>query len=195
MRTATIPYNKIDNKPESTDWNRCLEEVAKTGDRRQFMLLYDHFSPRLNAWLQGLTADPALAEDLVQETMLNIWRKACQYNSTKALASTWVFRIARNVYIDHLRRQQASKRSTVLVDEDALMVTVNYAEAIDAKPVRAAIKKLSVQQAQVLYQSYFAGQSHQEIAAAMDLPLGSVKSSLRLAFRKLSKIIGNRYDG
>jgi RNA polymerase sigma-70 factor (ECF subfamily) len=184
----------MDHEPDQKDsiqhWNRCLEAVATTKDKATYMLFYDHFAPRLNSWLLGVTKDAELAEELVQETMLTVWRKSGQYDSNKAAASTWLFRIARNLHVDHLRRLKVRTRA------DSMMLDVEPDEAemqggmhYDTARVRDAIKQLPVQQAQVIYKSYFEGKSHQEIASDMDLPLGSVKSSVRLAFQKLSKVL------
>ena len=177
----------MSKEQEQTDsikhWNACLEEVAKTRDKVAYMRFYDHFAPRLNSWLLGLTKDGALAEELVQETMLSVWRKADQYNSAKAAASTWLFRIARNLHIDHIRRAQVRERALSQTSDGE---EVNYEINADSARIHQAISNLPVQQAQVIYKSYFEGKSHQEIANDMDLPLGTVKSSLRLAFQKLS---------
>lgn len=163
-------------------WNQCLEAVAKSGDRKRFMELYDHFAPRLNAWLTGVTRDAALAEELTQETLLTVWRKSALYDSRKAAASTWIFRIARNLHVDHLRRQQVRDKAACYLENPESGETD---AALDNDRVRAAMRQLPVQQAQVVYKSYFEGKSHQEIADDMSLALGSVKSSLRLAFQKL----------
>lgn len=168
-------------------WNHCLTAVAKTKDKALFMTFYDHFAPRLTSWLLGLCKDPSLAEELAQEALLTVWRKADQYDADKAAASTWVFRIGRNLYLDHTRRQKVRDRAAVIMmDEDEPETPEINA---DAERLQQAIKALPVQQAQVLYKSYFEGKSHQEIASDMDLPLGSVKSSLRLAFQKLCQVL------
>lgn len=177
------------HEPDQNDsiqhWNMCLEDVARTNSKATYMLFYDHFAPRLNSWLLGVTKDAALAEELVQEAMLTVWRKAHLYDSRKAAASTWLFRIARNLHVDHLRKLK------VRIQADSIMQDVEFDEPErhddDTARIRDAIKQLPVQQAQVIYKTYFEGKSHQEIANDMDLPLGSVKSSIRVAFQKLSK--------
>jgi len=179
-------YNEPEQPAQSHIWSDCLELIGRSHNKMEFMRFYDHFAPRLQSWLLGVTRDPGLAEELVQETMIAVWRKASKYDKSKAAASTWVFRIARNLHIDHLRRAQVRERSkAMLVDDD----TVFDDQSVDSERVQAAINQLPVQQAQVLYKSYFEGKSHQEIANEMDLPLGSVKSSLRLAFQKVCKVL------
>ncbi len=174
--------NNTDKHTEIEHWSRCLAQVGRTRDRVLYLRFYDHFFPRLQSWLLGVTRDSTLAEELAQETMLIVWRKAAQYDASKAAASTWLFRIARNLYIDQLRRRQVQSRGRGLLTEEHTWFAEHTA---DAARVRQAIRQLPQQQAQVIYKSYFEGKSHQEIANDMDMPLGSVKSSLRLAFQKL----------
>jgi RNA polymerase sigma-70 factor (ECF subfamily) len=167
----------------SQHWNSCLEQVAVSKDKAAFMALYDHFAPRLNSWLLSSTKNATLAEDLVQETMLSVWRKAELFDSSKASASTWLFRIARNLHIDYLRREKTRlKNNELQADTECTLFEGN----LDDTKVQQALKQLPLQQAQVIYKSYFEGKSHQEIANDMDIPLGTVKSNMRLAFQKLS---------
>lgn len=186
MKMEAAMYNEPEQQAQMRFWNESLARLGRDQDRSTYIKLYDHFAPRLNAWLLGVTRDQVLAEELVQDTMLAVWRKADRYDPSKAAASTWIFRIARNLHIDHLRRAQVRDRNrSRLVEED----TTFDEQPADADRIRSAMRQLPVQQAQVIYKTYFEGKSHQEIANDMDIPLGSVKSSLRLAFKKLSKAL------
>lgn len=168
-------------------WNHCLKKVAVSKDKKAFMVFYDHFAPRLNSWLLNSTKDSSLAEELVQEAMLTVWRKAELFNSKKASASTWLFRIARNLHIDYLRKEKNRSRSTESdIDKDICDSSITFDFNLDDSKIHQAMMKLPTQQAQAIYKSYFEGKSHQEIANDMDIPLGSVKSSIRLGFQKLS---------
>ncbi len=186
MKQEARMQDESDPRDQIKHWNTCLERIASTGDKHMYMDFYDHFAPRLKSWLLGVAKDDVLAEELTQETMMTVWRKSKQYDSKKAAASTWIFRIARNLHVDHLRRQRVRDKAVLVYDE---CETVNYDAHADSFRIRDEIKKLPVQQAQVIYKSYFEGKSHQEISDEMSLPLGSVKSSLRLAFQKLSKAV------
>jgi RNA polymerase sigma-70 factor (ECF subfamily) len=186
MKQDIRMHNESDSSAQISHWNQCLESIAKSRDKQQYMLFYDHFAPRLKSWLLGVTKDDTLAEEIAQETMMTVWRKAHQYDSSKAAASTWIFRIARNLHVDHLRRQQVRDRANWIFDDTE---TVDYDVHSDGRKIRDEIKKLPVQQAQVIFKSFFEGKSHQEISDEMSIPLGSVKSSLRLAFQKLSKAV------
>jgi RNA polymerase sigma-70 factor (ECF subfamily) len=185
MKTEPAMHKDPEDTDQTRRWNTCLETVARTGDKALYLQFYDHFAPRLQSWLTGMTRDSNLAEELVQEAMITVWRKAAQYDASKAAASTWLYRIARNLYVDQLRREKVRNRAVILLEDPP---EVDEPEG-DAERVRKAIDTLPFQQAQVIYKAYFEGKSHQEIANDMDLPLGSVKSSLRLAFQKLCHIM------
>ena len=167
-------------------WSQCLAAVAELGSRAHFIRIYEHFGPRLKAHLIIQGCEDSTAEELVQETMLAVWRKAGQFRPERGAASTWIYRIARNLRVDRLRRdagrsEQAAEPEPVLEPADV---------RLDSEPLREAIRDLPMLQAQTVYKSYFLGQSHSEIAADLDLPLGTVKSNLRLAFRALRRSLG-----
>lgn len=164
-------------------WASCMERVAQQRDKVSFMQIFDHFSPRVNSYLQGQGVDAAAAEDLTQEALLALWNKAHLYRSEKAAVSTWLFRIARNLWIDKLRKQ----RGIAYEAEDQIPDLVDHDPTLDADGDRllAVIGDLSSNQASVVYKSYYEGKSHSEIAEETGMPLGSVKSSLRLAIRSL----------
>ena len=180
--TLDMPNRVTDSG--SAGWSECLADLSVKRDQRVFLRLYDHFAPRVYAYLLRLGANNSLAEELTQETLLAVWRKASLYKPEKAAASTWIFTIARNQYIDKVRRQTVPTESSepdFWVDEAA----PGPAQQADRAPLRKALKSLPAMQSQVLYKSYFEGKSHREIADDMNIPLGSVKSNIRLAFQKL----------
>jgi len=169
---------------QKADWSALVVKVAQDECRESFMALFDHFAPRISSYLrqQGLTDD--LAEDLSQETMLTLWRKAQQYNPQKAQVSTWVFRIARNLMIDNHRKQRGIAYE---LDDALLDVSVDDDSPIsaDASVVQRKIAELPEVQADLVYKSFFEGKSHSEIAKETGQPLGSVKSRLRAAMKFL----------
>lgn len=166
------------------DWAACVERVASERCRDSFMQLFDHFGPRISSYLrkQGVAED--LAEDLAQEAMLNLWRKAHLYQPQKALVSTWVFRIARNLMIDQHRRSRGLAYDTDDALEE-LSVDDTAPAASDAAVLHQKVAALPAVQAELIYKSYFEGKSHSEIAAETGQPLGSVKSRLRAALQSL----------
>ncbi|MGO7583493.1 sigma-70 family RNA polymerase sigma factor [Rhizobium ruizarguesonis] len=166
--------------------------VADDRDQQAFSILFDYFAPRLKAWLMRQRMTSGEAEELVQEIMIVLWHKADLYDATRSSLSTWLFRIARNRRIDMQRRA-----NTRIFDETdpALQPPGDIgAEEIianddrDAK-IRAAVGQLPEEQRDMLRAAFFLGQSHSEIAESTGLPLGTVKSRIRLAFGKLRKVL------
>ncbi len=169
-------------------WADCVECIAEKRDKHSFMLLFDHFSPRVNAYLLGQGAESSMAEDLSQEALLALWNKAHLYSRDKAAVSTWLFRVARNLWIDRLRKQrgiayESDENLVETVDDDARLNA-------DGERLKAVLDTLPQNQAQVVYKSYYEGKSHSEIAEETGMPLGSVKSSLRLAMKAFRQHFG-----
>lgn len=166
----------------------CLLNVAQHQDRGQFLQIYDHFAPRLKHFLVKRGAGESMAEELAQETMLSVWRHCGSYNPEKATASTWIFRIARNLWVDRLRKDKPDRITSLEMYPEAGF-TPGLAE-LDSDHLKMALKNLPPQQAQLVYRVYFEGKTHREISDEMDIPLGSVKSGLRLALGKLRNRMG-----
>lgn len=180
----------IDPSDISGETARLVALVAKDHDREAFAALFDHYAPRLAAYLQRLGAEPALSEEVTQDTMLALWRKADQFDPAKSSVGTWLYRIARNRRIDLLRR---SRGTTVDLEEAAQPVdeAPQPDEALDAREregyVRRAMELLPAEQFSLLKLAFFEGHSHSEIASETGLPLGTVKSRIRLAFSRLRR--------
>ena len=179
-----------DELPE--DWSGALALVGQAKDRRAFSTLFEHFGPRVKSLMLKYGASGELAEEIVQETFVLVWRKASQFDESKAAASTWIFTIARNKRIDILRRQNRPEpdeddplfQPDPIPQSDSLLVGKERAAA-----VQRAMAKLPEQQREVLQRSYFAEETHTEIAQSLKAPLGTVKSRLRLALVKLRTLI------
>ncbi|AKH69148.1 RNA polymerase sigma factor, sigma-70 family [Spongiibacter sp. IMCC21906] len=169
-------------------WAECMANIAQNRDKGSFMLLFDHFSPRVNAYLLGQGVDSATAEDITQEALLALWNKAKLYKPEKAAVSTWLFRVARNLWIDKLRKQ----RGIAYEADDRIAEETNIEPTLgaDGDRLKSALDALPLNQAQVVYKSYYEGKSHSEIAAETGMPLGSVKSSLRLAIKAFREQFG-----
>jgi len=166
-----------------------MAAVALHRDRDSFMRIYDHFAPRLHRYLLGLGVNASQAEELVQEALIRLWRKAGQFDPARANLSTWLFRIARNLYIDSVRREPnwrpVEDGLELLHDEPAPMRGTQAESFVEQANLRRAIGELPATQARLVRMSYFEAKSHSEIAAELDMALGTVKSSLRRAFGKL----------
>jgi RNA polymerase sigma-70 factor, ECF subfamily len=166
--------------------------VADHRDHSAFSHLYDYFAPRLKSWLLRQKMPNTEAEELVQEVMIVLWHKAALYDPTRSSLSTWLFRIARNRRIDAQRRIQTrafdDADPTLQPDGEKGADVIVESEDRDAL-VRAALSELPAEQQSLLQSAFFLGQSHSEIAAETGLPLGTVKSRIRLAFGRLRKVL------
>ena len=172
------------------EWSECLALIAQNEDRAAFTRLFRHFAPLLKAFaLSGSNLSATLADELVQEVMLKVWQKAGAFNPEKAAASTWVYTIARNCRTDMFRRLQ--KFDTPLSAEDVIpdQESEEPFALLQSKRSRDRIRELMQglppDQVQILAKVYMEGKSHAEAAAELDLPLGTVKSRVRLAIQKL----------
>lgn len=181
-RKARPVHSQVD------DDSALLMRVAR-GDRDAFAALFQSFAPRVKSYLIRLGAPAAGAEDLAQDAMVSVWRRAASYDPKRAAVSTWIFVIARNAWIDRLRREKVELAyRTSVIDEpvegdEAPDGAVERAET-EAR-MRVAMEKLSEDQKQVVRLSFFEDRPHSEIAELLSLPLGTVKSRLRLALIKL----------
>ena len=165
-----------------------VEAIAAHQDRAAFAALFAHYAPRLKGYLLRLGLGPAQAEDLAQEVMVTVWRKAGQFDRAQASVATWIYRIARNRRIDAFRREQ---RAVLDADDPGLQPSAEPAPdaGLDAtereEKVRAALAELPSEQVDLVRRAFYEGLSHRQIADVTGLALGTVKSRLRLAFQKL----------
>lgn len=173
-------------------FSELIVKVAVDRDKAAFVELFDHFAPRLKGYLMKQGADAAIAEEIAQDVMVTLWRKAELFDPRKSSASTWLFRVARNRRIDRLRRQKTAELDP---EEPSLQPAPlpDVSEEMDARlreeRVRAALAKLPEEQREVVRLAFFLGQSHSEISESTGLPLGTVKSRIRLAFGRLRQLI------
>ena len=176
-------------------WSDRIATIASRGDRTAFAELFAYFAPRLKAYLQRTGTGEAQSEELAQETMLAVWRKAGLFDPGSASAATWIFTIARNLRIDAVRRERRGGATRVdeveaefIVDEGPLPDQRVLTEEAERR-VRMAIKRLPAEQLRVIEMSFFEGRPHGEIARALDIPLGTVKSRVRLAMGRLRGLL------
>ena len=172
-------------------YDRLIEAVALRRDREAFVQLFEHFAPRLKAWLMKSGVSSTAAEDFAQDAMLSVWRKADLFDARKARAATWIFTIARNRRIDALRRDTRAlpMPQIDLAEDDLARPDDLLVMADDAERVREAMSRLNPDQVEVLRLAFFLDSPHSEIAQRLDLPLGTVKSRIRNAMIKLRRIL------
>jgi RNA polymerase sigma factor (sigma-70 family) len=165
-----------------------MRAVAEAGDRAAFAALYEHFAPRLKAWLMRLGTPEDAAEELAQESLITAWRRAASFDPAQASVATWLFTIARNKRIDRLRRE---RRPEIDLSDPALVpdpepspdAVIDAAQA--EAQLRAALQDLPEEQLHLLRLAFFSDLSHRDIAEREKLPLGTVKSRIRLALARL----------
>ena len=171
----------------------CLiRAIAVSRDRTAFAKLFQSFAPRVKAYFLSRGLDNGAAEEATQEVMLAIWRKAGQFDPIRASAAAWIFAIARNTWIDMARRRQRAPEPEPLDDvapdpvPDAVLAAADRTER-----VAMAIAELPAEQAAVIRLAFFDDRPHAEIERALGIPLGTVKSRLRLALSKLRGLLEN----
>lgn len=186
IKTQAMSETHLAHSPEI-----LILKIAQQADRDAFARLFAMFAPKIKAFVMGQGLNAAEAEDLAQETMLKVWRKAQMFDPSRAGAATWIYTIARNLRIDLARR---AKRAHDLPEdlwepESEKPADQTVIEAQSAEAVTRVLSHLPEAQLQILRLSYYENLSHSEIARNLALPLGTVKSRLRLALAMLKGIL------
>lgn len=179
---------------DGVDYAALIVRIAEQGDRAAFADLFGHFGPRIKGFMMKSGSGDDLAEEVVQETMVTVWTKARLYDPAKAGASTWIFTIARNKRIDMIRRRnrpEPDHEDPMFQPEPEPDGEKVLSVQDDQKRVRKAILALPPEQREIVWLSFFEGLPHSAIAGKLDLPLGTVKSRLRLAFKKVRDLVGD----
>ena len=177
-------------------WGSLIRAIADQQDRAAFAVLFEHFAPRIKAFMQRSGAGESAAEELAQETMLAVWRKAALFDPATAGAAAWIFTIARNLRIDAHRREQrggmigASDSELEFQVDPSPHADVRLSAAQSEERVRSALSTLSDEQMRVVELSFFEEKAHADIAHILGIPLGTVKSRLRLAMNRLRNLLG-----
>jgi RNA polymerase sigma-70 factor, ECF subfamily len=169
-----------------------LRLIAQSQDRSAFAELFDVYGPKVKAFMMRKGATAEQAEDLVQETMISVWTKAALYVPERGGVSTWIFTIARNLRIDRLRREK-SNQFTDIDDYDAESDDVAQDDALsrfqEDTHVAKALAQIPAEQRELLIMSYVEDLPQSEIAQRLKIPLGTVKSRMRLAYRRMRKLL------
>ncbi|MRG71855.1 sigma-70 family RNA polymerase sigma factor [Alphaproteobacteria bacterium HT1-32] len=180
-------------KPTPEHCAELVRRIAESHDKSAFGEIFDLFSGRLKSYFLGLGTSESDAEELVQETLILVWRRAAQFDGAKAGFTTWLFTIARNKSIDRIRKE---RRPSLDPDEPMLQPEPETAPDValnreqEALTLRAAIKTLPQEQSDLIRLAYYEELAHGAIAARLNLPVGTVKSRIRLAMKKLRQAYG-----
>jgi RNA polymerase sigma-70 factor (ECF subfamily) len=195
------PVTTLDQKPAKAEgrkdpWGALLEKVGKHQDRAAYHALFEHFGPQIKYYAisNGIANH---AEELVQEVFISIWRRSCLYDWRKAAASTWIFTIARNQRIDMLRKLQRRSAEMAVETEDLWQIpgenedepVTSLHRLMSERRIRESLSHLPEEQITVIAKVYMEHKSHQMVADELGIPLGTVKSRVRLALNKLRVIL------
>lgn len=183
----------IDETPE--EWARLLDAVASRGDVAAFEILFRHFGPRVKTYMLRQTKNLHMAEELMQETMVTVWRKAALYDPARGNVSAWIFTIARNLFISACRKQNRPEfdpNDPAFVPATTEPADVGLASRQDAETLHAALLDLPSEQRELVQRSFFGDVPHSTLAQEFGLPLGTVKSRIRMAIAKLRKSMEDR---
>ena len=182
---------------DAARWAALIEAVATRGDREAFATLFEHFAPRIKTFMRRSGASEQSADELAQEALLAVWSKARLFDPASVGATAWIFTIARNLRIDVLRREKRAGRDYTVeidpefhVDEGPLPDAGLAVSQVESR-VRKALTALSEDQLRVIELSFFDEKAHAEIAQTLRIPLGTVKSRLRLAMNRLRGLLGD----
>jgi len=182
-------------------WSRLLELVGRERDEAAFAKLFAHFAPLIKGFCLGnINANfpPDAADEIVQEVMFKVWQKSPSYDATKAAASTWIYTVMRNCRIDLMRRNQRSTSDSGVLEIDDIwdesaedQAYVYLMQANNEAMIQQSFAQLPHEQRQVLTQVYMQDKTHQQIALEMGLPLGTVKSRVRIGLKKMQILVVN----
>lgn len=176
------------DKSAEMDWVDLMARVREHRDQAAFAALFRHFAPRIKGFLIKAGSDEAQAEELAQEVMATLWRKAAMFDPSRASLSTWLFTIARNRRIDLIRRSARPEPEDLPWGPEAEPAQEDVlALQQDSAALGAALETLPKNQRDLIQAAYFNEYSQSEIAQMAGLPLGTVKSRIRLALTRLRK--------
>ncbi|WP_336512055.1 sigma-70 family RNA polymerase sigma factor [Pseudaestuariivita rosea] len=167
-------------------WVAEITRIRDHQDQSAFAALFRHFAPRVKAFLMKSGASESLAEEVTQEVMATLWHKAHMFDPARASVATWIFTIARNRKIDALRKQRRPEPEDLPWGPEAEPDQEDIlALQQDTEQLARALQELPEKQRDLVERAYFGDLSHSEIAAATGLPLGTIKSRIRLALERM----------
>lgn len=177
---------RTDGPSGREDWLGHMRRIRHDRDQAAFAELFRHFAPRVKGFLLKSGAGPTLAEECTQEVMATLWQKAHLFDPGRASVATWIFTIARNRKIDHLRKARRPEPEDLPWGPEAAPDQVDaVALQQDSQRLAQALAALPEKQRSLVERAYFGELTHSEIAAETGLPLGTIKSRIRLALDRL----------
>ena len=190
---------KANKLPEATDasvlniqLSECLNDIAENQNKASFQTIFKYFAPRLKSYLIKLGALENQAEEVIQEVMIAVWTKSASYNKEKSSVGTWIYTIARNKRIDKIRKE---KRHYLTESDEGLEIPVQSTQESEILSSQLSVKlkkyieNLPKEQGDLLKLSYFYDKTHVDISEELNIPLGTVKSRIRLALTKMRHLV------
>lgn len=183
-----------ESSPALTESGRAalIEAVARSADRGAFIALFEFYAPRIKSQAMRFGLDASVAEDIAQDAMLALWRRAAQFDPARGSASAWVFSISTNARIDRMRRDRIMAASVELDGQEPMMAAAADDGAADAARLQEIVSKLPEEQRQMVQLSFYRDIPHSQIASQLNVPLGTVKSRIRLAIGKLRQALQDK---
>jgi len=190
LRYKELTLLSTSKTTETRPLDKFLLAIARNQDKQAFAELFNATATRLKAFAMQCGATPTEAEELLQECMLTVWRKAHTFNPKTGSAITWMYTIVRNKRIDFARkgRFETVQSDDLWPEETGKELEQEVSGDLEGEVVRMMLETLPEEQRQIVFKVYFEGKSHSEIAGDLDLPLGTIKSRLRLAMKKLDTL-------
>ena len=188
---TVVGVDKMIN-PDNQQFATWLDDVAELRDKQSFARLFKWFGPKIQRVARQKLGCDQLAVEALQETMTNIWRKAHLFNAEKGNASTWIYTVMRNVIFDALRKMKSNQKETLSEDiyplaEDVMSEGENFTDHLLSNKLKRVVDTLPQAQQQVVRAIYFHEMTHEQLAKQLNIPVGTVKSRLRLALNRLKK--------
>ncbi len=193
MAARAVNIRPEDRGPDY--WASLMLDISEKQDRDAFQNLFDYYAPRVKSFIMRSGIPEITAEEVAQETLLTVWRKADKYNPALASASTWIFTIARNKKIDRLRKDSRplpDANDPTFAGPDAESPEASAWHSINAEKIRAALEKLPEEQRKVLTLAFLEENPHAAVSEMLNLPLGTVKSRIRLGLEKLRTLLAEQ---
>ena len=185
--------------PDNQQFALWLDEVAQNRDKPAFARLFKWFGPKIQRVAKQKLGCEQLAGEVMQETMTNVWRKAHLFKVDKGQATTWIYTIMRNVIFDTLRKIKSKQNEYLSEDiypiaDEVLTTDDNFKDHLLSKKLQGIVEMLPQPQQQVVKAIYFQEMTHEQLADQLNIPVGTVKSRLRLALNRLKQHIGSQHD-
>ena len=165
-----------------------IVSLLEKGDKKAISLLYENYADALFGVISKVISDPGLAQDVLQETFVKVWKKAKSYDSKKAKLFTWLYRIAYNTAIDKVRSYSNKAKKEIQIEDSNVYKLTAVSLNQDVMDIKKHLNTLEEKYQIVIQALFFEGMTQQEASDELEIPLGTIKSRLKIGLRELRKI-------